>query len=80
MRLKHTAVVAIFLLSFNAGFGQEEKPRIAVLDFESIGCDSSLGLAASEILRTELGGLDHRSPKHCSDGLFTPFSFIRNTK
>ncbi|NUM65168.1 hypothetical protein HUU39_07795 [candidate division KSB1 bacterium] len=57
MRLKHTAVVAIFLLSFNAGFGQEEKPRIAVLDFESIGCDSSLGLAASEILRTELGSL-----------------------
>ncbi|NUO83227.1 hypothetical protein HUU05_24405, partial [candidate division KSB1 bacterium] len=36
-------------------FAQEEKPRIAVLDFQSIGCDSSLGLAASEILRTELG-------------------------
>lgn len=39
----------------SAGFAQEEKPRIAVLDFQSIGCDSSLGLAASEILRTELG-------------------------
>ncbi len=38
-----------------ACFAQEEKPRIAVLDFQSIGCDSSLGLAASEILRTELG-------------------------
>ncbi|MDZ7266343.1 MAG: CsgG/HfaB family protein [candidate division KSB1 bacterium] len=60
MRFKDTGWLAILLFLFcvvTASPGQEEKPRIAVLDFQSIGCDSSLGLAASEILRTELGSL-----------------------
>lgn len=58
MRFHRVHLVFLFLIMFAAlCSGQDEKPRIAVLDFQSIGCDSSLGLAASEILRTELGSL-----------------------
>jgi len=58
MRCLKLEFVALFAVVFlQSAFGQEERPRIAVLDFQSIGCDSSLGLAASEILRTELGSL-----------------------
>jgi len=56
-RLKLEFVVLFALMLLQSAFSQEERPRIAVLDFQSIGCDSSLGLAASEILRTELGSL-----------------------
>jgi len=57
MRSERVRLIFLGWIFFAATcLSQEEKPRIAVLDFPSIGCDSSLGLAASEILRTELGG------------------------
>jgi len=56
MLIPRIAVVC-FLVSFHISHGQEEKPSVAVLDFASIGCEPSLGLAASEILRTELGSI-----------------------
>lgn len=36
---------------------EDELHRIAVLDFQSIGCEEDLGRATSEILRTELGSI-----------------------
>ena len=31
-------------------------PSIVIADFDSIGCDASVGLAVAEIIRTEITG------------------------
>lgn len=47
----------VFIVMGQIVVAQDEQPRIAVLDFQSIGCEEDLGRATSEILRTELGSI-----------------------
>ena len=41
---------------FSIGIAADARPRVAILDFESIGSEEHLGKAVSEIMRTELIG------------------------
>ncbi len=41
---------------FPVGIAGDDRPRVAILDFESVGSEEHLGKAVSEIIRTELIG------------------------
>jgi curli biogenesis system outer membrane secretion channel CsgG len=57
MNRKHLIInlIGILLVAFTVtGFAANNKPSVAVLDFESIGTEAYLGKAVSEIMRTAL--------------------------
>lgn len=52
-------MIGLVAMTVMASAGASDKPKVAVVPFESIGVEASLGLAAAEILGTRLASREH---------------------